>query len=72
MALAVQVKIYVVVRAALQEFGEFTMVTTEKAFTDKSKAEAFVKAYPVTWNENLQGVNYVCERAIHEVDLLSE
>lgn len=61
--------IYVVIRAALQEMGEFTMVTSERAFTDKNKAEAYVKAHPTVWHENVQGVNYVCERAIHEVEL---
>ncbi len=62
-------KIYVIVRAALQEFGEFTMVTTEAAFTDKSKAEAFVAKGNAVWNEKFQNVNYVCERVIHEVEL---
>jgi len=62
-------KIYVVVRAALQEFGEFTMVTTEAAFKDKVKAEEFVRRGPTVWNEKIQNVNYVCERAFHEVEL---
>ena len=62
-------KIYTVVRAALQEMGEFTMVTTERAFVDKAKAEAYVGAGPTVWNEKIQNVNYVCERAIHEVEL---
>ncbi len=61
--------IYVVIKAALQSFGEFTMVTTERAFMDKAKAEEYIKSVPVVWEETQQGVKFKCERALHEVEL---
>ena len=61
--------IYVCIKAALQQFGEFTMVTTERAFKDKAKAEEYIKSVPVVWEETISGVMYKCERAVHEVEL---
>ena len=62
-------KIYVIIKAALQANGEFTKVQTEKAFSDKQKAEDYFKVQKNTWVENENGVTFLCERAIHEVEM---
>lgn len=63
-------KIYIVIKAALQEMGEFTLVSTEKAFQSKDKAEAYVKTFPsAVWNEKINSIPCVVELAIHEIEL---
>jgi len=62
-------KIYIISKGAIQELGEFCLLSVEKAFADKAKAEEYAKAHPVVWNEKINGVSCVCERAIHEVEL---
>ncbi len=62
-------KVYVIMKVALQEMGEFAMGSIEKIFDDKAKAEAFVKNKNAIWTESNQGVNYYCERSITESEV---
>jgi hypothetical protein len=62
-------KVYLIVRAALEENGNHVNTTLMKAFQDKAKAVEFMSKTPAVWNEKIDGVNYVCEIAIHEVEL---
>ena len=61
--------IYVVVKCALQFLGEYTMASAEKAFTDRVKAEAYLKTVPTVWAETINGMKFNCERSIMEVEL---
>jgi len=62
-------EIFVVIKAALQSGGEYTLVSTEKAFSDKAKAEEYIKTLPTVWVEKINGLDFYCERAIHIVEL---
>jgi len=61
--------IYVIVKGAHQEQGDFTLFTTEKSFSTKEAAEAHLKTLPIVWRETISGIPYSCERAIHPVEL---
>lgn len=62
-------QIYVVVKMALQYLGEYTLGAVEKAFSDKAKAEEYMKSLPVVWEETVQGIPFRCERAVHVVEV---
>jgi hypothetical protein len=62
-------KVYVIMKVALQELGEFSMGSIEKIFDTQAKAEAYVKGKNAIWTENNQGVNYYCERSITESEV---
>lgn len=62
-------KVYVVVSVARQELGEYIFVTTEKAFSDRPKAEEYLRSRATQWKESIQGVTCTCERGIHEIEV---
>ena len=63
-------KIYVVIKAAKEQMGEWVMCSTEAAFKDQAQAQAYLKNLPVVWEETLNEALCYCERAIHEVELI--
>ena len=62
-------KVYVIMKVALQEIGEFAMGSIEKIFDSQAKAEAFMKSKQAVWTESNQGVSYYCERTITEAEV---
>jgi hypothetical protein len=62
-------KLYVVLRVALQGLGEFSMSSIELATTDEQKALDFMSQKPSAWSETIQNVQYFCERSVCEVEL---
>jgi hypothetical protein len=62
-------KIFVVLKCAKHETGEWVMATTEKAFATEEKAKAFISGQPIIWSEMLNGCRCDCERAVHITDL---
>jgi hypothetical protein len=62
-------KVYVVIKVARQELGEYVFVCTERAFQNEASAEAYHAAQAKQWNESIQGMTCFCERAIHVVEL---
>jgi len=62
--------IYVVIKAAREITGEFVMVSSEKAFNNKELAQHYLKGQKILWEENINGAECQCERAIHEVELI--
>lgn len=67
-----KVTIYIVIKSGIQEFGEMTVATTEKAFSTKEKAEDYIKNVPVTWTEKINNMTFYCERSIHSLELDAE
>ena len=65
-------KIYIVIKSGLQEHGEMSIATSEAAFTNKEKAEEYLKKNPVVWTEKVNNNNFFCERAIHYCELDGE
>lgn len=62
--------IYVIMKAAREITGEFVLVSTEGAFRNRELAQFSLKGKPILWEENINGAECQCERAIHEVDLV--
>ena len=50
-----KMKIWVIIKSAIQQHGEYTMATTERAFKEKADAEAHIKSVPVAWTETKDG-----------------
>ena len=61
-------KVYVVLKAALQSFGEFSKTNVESVHLDKLQAEANLTKGQTAWQETLDGVVYICERSVCELD----
>lgn len=68
--------IFVITTVGRQTEGEMISVRFEKAFSDRVKAENYVKQLTKNYVENVPTPNgviqFVCERGIHEVDLDSD
>ena len=66
-------KVFVVQTIARQVEGEYVVVKVEKAFTQASKADEFVKKLAKTYTENIQTpsgpIQCVCERGVIEIDV---
>lgn len=62
-------KAYVVISIARQIQGEFVFITTDKGFTDRALAEIYLRGKGMNWKETIQGIECVCEKGIHEVDI---
>lgn len=62
-------KIYIVVKAGLEEMGTLMLASVERAFTDKARAAEYIKGLPAVWRERLGDLDYNCERSVIEVDL---
>ena len=62
-------KVDVVLSIARMEMGEYIFVTSEKAFSDRQKAEEYLKSKAINWKETVQGVECICERGLHEIEM---
>lgn len=65
--------IYVILSVARQVQGEFLLVKSEKAFSDKNKAEEFYNQLIKKYTEEIETpsgkIKCVCERAIFEMEM---
>lgn len=57
-------QIYIVLKAAREEFGEFVAATVEASFDSEQKARDYLKNKPAVWSEDIGGANCHCERSI--------
>lgn len=62
--------IYVVIKGAKEVTGEFMLVASEMAFRTREMAQAWVSGKPILWEEQINGAECQCERAIHEIELV--
>lgn len=62
-------KIYVIIKSGIHEFGELSIASTEIAFQTKAEAEKYLENLPKVWTESVNGMNFFCERAVHETIL---
>jgi hypothetical protein len=62
-------EVYVIIKSGLHEHGDLTVVSTEKVFQDKAKAEAYMREKPTIWEENINNIKFYCERALHTANL---
>jgi hypothetical protein len=62
-------KIYVVLKCAINQHGTLSKGATEAAFSDPEKAKAFLKDKPVIWEETSDQMLWYCERGVHETEL---
>jgi len=66
-------KVFAVVTVATEIEGRYTAVKFEKAFTQASKADEYVKGLSKQWREVIKqgnaSIDCVCERHVHELDV---
>ena len=66
-------KLYIIIKVGQQDgaFGKEaqTLVQTEAAYLDKTKAEAVFLDKVKLWKEFIDGVSFECVRALHEIDI---
>lgn len=60
-------QVFIIVRAAHMDAGELSFFHTEKAFSTKEKADAYMKTVPQVWQEQIGDFFCNCERAVHTV-----
>lgn len=58
--------VYVVIKVAKHETGDWVAATTEAVYTSKDAALAYLQANQIAWDEEINGSICFCERAIHE------
>jgi hypothetical protein len=68
-------KVFVCVKVGIKELPQSseeekqTLVQTEAAFLDRTKAEAFYMDRVKIWKEFIEGASFECVRALHEIDV---
>jgi hypothetical protein len=69
------VKIFLCIKVGIKELPQSkeeekqTLVQTEAAFLDRTKAEAFFMERVKIWKELIEGASYECVRALHEIEI---
>lgn len=61
--------IYVIIKGGKEITGESVICATEAAFRNKDLAMQYLRGQQIVWEEVINGSEFQCERAIHEVNL---
>jgi hypothetical protein len=62
--------IYVIIKGGKEITGELMLCATEAAFRSRELAQQYLKGQQIVWEETINGAEFQCERAIHEVNLV--